>query len=119
MARIAGITYINVDGIPLELKGSINVAPGNTSRETIVGQDGVHGYKEIPVVPFVECTITDSANIDLNAIEKLANVTVTVELANGKTAVVNQAVQVNQLENNPEEAEVTVRFEGTSGAWLN
>jgi hypothetical protein len=119
MARIAGITYINVDGVPLELKGSINVAPGSFSRESVVGLDGVHGYKEIPIVPFVECTITDSAGIDLNAIEKLANVTVTVELANGKTAVVNQATQVNQLENNPEEAEVTVRFEGTSGAWLN
>lgn len=119
MARIAGITYINVDGVPLELKGSINVAPGSTSRESIVGLDGVQGYKEIPVVPFVECTITDSANVDLNAIEKLANVTVTVELANGKTAVVNQAAQMNQLENNPEEGEVTVRFEGTSGSWLN
>ena len=49
--RIAGVAYVKVDGTQYPLRGNFTVSPSNVERQMLAGQDGVHGYSEIPRVP--------------------------------------------------------------------
>lgn len=118
MKDIAGLIYVKVNGTQYSAAGSFTVSLGNVSKEALVGHTGVDGFKVLPKVPFIEGPIRDFQDIDLNALESLKDVTVTVELTGGKVAVLRNADQVNALELNTETGEVNVRFEGKTGEWL-
>src|SRR5260363_409760 len=49
------------------------------------GMDGVHGYKETPHAGFISATLRDAGGLTVADFNAMTNVTVTVELANGKT----------------------------------
>lgn len=115
--KIAGTTYINIDGAVISVKGSINCSFWDKTKEQIIGADGPHGYKEGYVTPFVEVTASTTAELDLNLLARISGSTVQVQMANGKTGVLSDATLANQPEINPEEGEVTLRFEGTSGSY--
>lgn len=117
MAKVAGKCFFKVDGVQYSLRGNMTISLGNTHRESIVGQDGYHGYKEVPEPAFIECDLTDAPSLDLNVLNALTNVTVTVELINGKVATLNNATQMNRLTLNAEDGKMTVRFEGANGTW--
>lgn len=118
MKDIAGIVYFKVDGEQYSVAGPVTLSLGDTTRETLVGHDGVHGFKVMPKPPFVEVQVRDFGEMDLNKIEKLSEVTVTVELSNGKVATIRDASQVNGIELNSEDGIFTLRFEGKTGEWL-
>lgn len=118
MKALAGTVFFKVDGTQYSVAGPVTASLGDTTRELLVGHDGVHGYKEMPKAPFIEVEIRDHPDLDLNVIEKLKDQTITVELINGKVGTLREAVQVNGLELNSEEGAFTVRFEGKSGEWL-
>lgn len=44
--RLAGTAYVTVDGITVMVAGSFKYSPSRVKRETVMGMDGVHGYKE-------------------------------------------------------------------------
>ena len=48
--RFAGIAFLMVDGNQLPLRGNFTVSPSAVERTMIAGQDGVHGYQELPRV---------------------------------------------------------------------
>jgi hypothetical protein len=52
--RIAGIAFLTVDGDQMALRGNFTVSPSPVERTMIAGQDGVHGYQELPRVPYIE-----------------------------------------------------------------
>lgn len=85
--RLAGIATFTVDGTSFMLTGDLEYQCSGVQRETLVGQDRVHGYGEKPVQGYISGTFRDSgslATVDFNA---MTNVTVVAELANGKTIV--------------------------------
>lgn len=110
--RIAGIAYVKVDGNQLPLRGNFTVGPTNVERAGIAGQDGFHGYSEMPRVPYIEGDISTLPGVSIEALQDLTNVTVTAELANGKTYVLSEAFTVGVRELNTQEGSVRVRFEG-------
>lgn len=118
MAKVAGTAFITIDGVQYSLRGNMNISLGNAHRETVVGLDQYHGIKEIPEAGTIECDLTDQPTLDLNILEALDNITVTVELINGKTATLRNATQMNHLTLNAEDGKMTVKFEGPSGEWL-
>ena len=59
--RIAGIAFLKLDGIQFSLRGALTVSPLDTEKEAITGQDGFHGYKEMPKVAFIEGEISGRA----------------------------------------------------------
>lgn len=118
MAKVAGTCFIKVDGTQYNLRGNMTVSLGESQRESVVGIDQYHGIKEMPRPSFIECDITDTADLDIRVLENLDNVTVNVELINGKVGVLSQATQVNAVELTAEDGKMTVRFEGPSGRWL-
>lgn len=117
MAKVAGTAYINIDGVQYPLRGNLTVSLGTAHRESVVGQDGYHGIKEIPEAGSIECELTDQPTLDLNVLENLTGVTVTVELINGKVGTLYNATQVNHISLNTEDGKYTVKFEGNSGRW--
>lgn len=112
--RIGGIIQFKADGQALQAKGSFTYNIGVPKRELVVGHDGVHGYKELPQAPRVEGTITDQAELDLQALLESNDVTIVLELANGKIFVLRNAVYVADGNVTTEEGEIEIMFEGES-----
>lgn len=114
MGRVAGTVYVKVDGEIFDAKGNFTCNLGKPKREGVVGADRVHGYKEMPQLPFVEGEITDRSNLNLETLMAMSNVTVTVEFANGKVFVLREAWYAADGDIGSEEGNVQFRFEGKS-----
>ena len=109
--RRSGLLEVKVNGIIYDVKGNWTYNLGQPKREAIVGADRVHGYKELPQVPYVEGEITDASNLDLAALMTVDNATVTLNLANGKVIEFRDAWYAADGNVQTEEANVQIRFE--------
>lgn len=112
--RRAGILYFKVDGTIYDAKGNFTYNLGAPKREAVVGSDAVHGFKETPQVAFIEGELTDSANLNLEQLVKLDDVTATLELSNGKVIVLRNAWYAGDGNVQTEEANIQLRLEGKS-----
>jgi hypothetical protein len=113
--RRGGTIFLKVAGEVYNAKGNFTYNLGRPKREAIVGHDTVHGYKELPQVPFIEGEITDRGTLDLENLVATEGVTVTLELANGKVIVLRDAWFAADGTGNSEEGNIGVRFEGMNG----
>lgn len=113
--RVGGEIELVVNGERYRARGSWTYSSGTTVREGIAGADGVHGYKGMPRVPYIEGEITDHGRFDLErAHRELVDGTVVLRLANGKARVLRNAWAAGEWNGNTEEGNVSVRFEGLS-----
>lgn len=112
--RRAGRIYLKTDGALQDAKGSFSYNLGYDKRDAIVGSDGIHGYKETPQIAFIEGVVTDRGDLALESLATQDNVTVTLELVNGKTIVLANAWFAGEATVTTEEAEITVRWESRS-----
>ena len=112
---IGGLIQVKVDGVLYSAKGAFDYDIGGVKREGVVGHDAVHGFKALPKVPYIEGTITDNAELSLSALKAIEGATVTLDLANGKTIVLNDAWYAGEGQGNTEEGEIDFRFEGMNG----
>jgi hypothetical protein len=103
---------VQVDGGVLDAKGSWSYNLGRAMRETIIGADGVHGFKETPQAAFIEGEITDRTTLDLADLVTIEGATVTLSLANGKVIALRDAWFAGEGTGNSEEGNIAVRFEG-------
>lgn len=112
--RKGGIITLQVDGSRLQAKGAFTYGLGKPTREAINGHDEVHGYKELPSVPFIDGEITDGADLELDDIANITDSTVTLELGNGKVIALRNAWCTNPdgLGASTEEGNIKIRFEG-------
>lgn len=113
--RRGGIIQVQTNGELLDAKGSWTYNLGRPKREPVIGSDGVHGYKEVPQVAFIEGEATDRGSLDLAKLVTMKDATVTLALANGKTVVLRNAWYAGDGTGNTEEGNVQIRFEGASG----
>lgn len=113
--RRAGLLFVKVDGTQRDAKGEFTYRINPTKRDTILGPDKVHGFKELPQVNFIEGAITDKSDLDLVAFQQIDDATVTLQLANGKTIVLYNAWYCADGDVTTEEAEIQVRFEAERG----
>jgi hypothetical protein len=111
---VAGTAYCKVDGAQLALKGSFTVSPSAVDRTGIAGQDGVHGYQELPRVPFIEGDISTLPGVSVEDLEQITDATVTAELLNGSVYVLRSAWCKSAFEINTHDGQYRVRFEGVS-----
>jgi hypothetical protein len=114
--RRAGRIFLKIDGDLYDAKGGFTYNLGRDKRDGIVGADGIHGYKETPQIPFIEGAITDRGDLDLEKLALQDNVTVTLELVNGKTIVLSNAWFAGEGGVSTEEAEISVRWESRKPA---
>jgi hypothetical protein len=110
--RFAGIAYLMIDGDQLPLRGNFTVSPSAVERTMIAGQDGVHGYQELPRVPYIEGDISLTPAVFLEDLESQTDVTVVAQLANGKQYTLAGATCKAALEGNTRDGQARVRWEG-------
>lgn len=112
--RLAGVAYLTVDGTNYMLAGDFTYSVSKVARETLVGQDRVHGYSEKPAQGKMSCSVRDAGGLSVANFNAMTNVTVTVELANGKTIVGRNMWTVEGQEVKTAEAIFEVKWEGFS-----
>jgi hypothetical protein len=110
----AGTAYLKVDSNQYPLKGNLTVSASAVERTGIAGQDYVHGYQELPRVPYIEGDVSTLPEVSLDFLEAITNATVTAELINGRTYVLSQAWTKGPLEINTHDGQFRIRFEGVS-----
>jgi hypothetical protein len=114
--RIAGTAYLSIDGTSYPLVGDFEYSPGLVERDSMAGMDGVHGYSEKPVAPFIAGTIRDSGGLKVADINAMTNVSIVCELANGKVVTGSSMWNVQQPSAKSAEATIEARWEGLQGS---
>jgi hypothetical protein len=109
---VAGIAFLFVDGNQYPLRGNFMVDPSSIDRTGIVGQDGVHGFQELPVVPFIEGDVTLDPALNIEDVEAIFDATVQADLINGHSYVLRNAWTAGRRNLNTREGLVRIRFEG-------
>ncbi len=109
---LAGTATISIDGQTYLLVGELTWRVASVSRETLVGMDGPHGFKETPIPGFISATLRDANNITVADLNAMTNVTVVCSLANGKTIIGRNMWTVDAQEVKSAEGTFEVRFEG-------
>ncbi|MGO4379743.1 MULTISPECIES: phage tail tube protein [Telluria group] len=112
--RLAGIAYLNVDGKTYMLAGDLGYKVSKVARETLTGQDRVHGYSEKPVAGEITAKLRDAGGLTVADFNAMTNVTVTLELANGKTVVGRNMWTVDDQTVETTEATFEVKWNGFS-----
>lgn len=112
--RLAGVCYVTIDGANYMAAGDFAYKVSGVKRETLIGQDGVHGYKETPIPGAISGTLRDSGGLSLADINGLTSATVVLELANGKTVIGRNMWTVDDQENKTSEGTVDIKLEGPS-----
>lgn len=116
---VGGTAYVKVDGRQLPLKGNWTVSVATKIRTGVAGQDTVHGFTEAPRVPFMQGDITTLGDLSIEQIEAIDEATVTCELVNGKTYILERAWCASAVEINTAQGQFQIKFEGMNGAELN
>ena len=112
--RIGGIISLKVDGDMYYAKGDFTYNIGKPKKEGKAGSDRMHGYTEVPQVPFIEGEITDRKEMSLETLLNIESSTITLELANGKVIVLREAWYASEGTGNTGEGNIGARFEGMS-----
>jgi hypothetical protein len=110
--RLAGVAYIYIDGQSYMLAGEPTYRVSKVSRETLDGMDDVHGYAEKRVAGAIGATLRDARTLSVASINAMTNVTVVLELANGKMITGRNMWSVDAQEVNAADATFQVKFEG-------
>ena len=84
--RLAGTATLTIDGVSFMITKTQYMC-GKVTREALKGQDGIHGYSEMPQVPYIKGTFRDARFVSLTQINAITNSTAILVLANGKTII--------------------------------
>jgi hypothetical protein len=117
--RFAGIAFVTVDGNQYALRGNFTVSPSIVERTMIAGQDGVHGYQELPRVPYIEGDLSAVPTLNLDDLQAQVDSTVVAQLANGKQYTLINATCKAAFEENTRDGQLRVRWEGVGCQELN
>lgn len=112
--RIAGIAFLTVDGTQMSLRGNFTVSPSPVERTMIAGQDGVHGFQELPRVPYIEADLSTMPGFYLEDLLQQTDSTVVAQLANMMQYTLTAATCKGGFENNTRDGQVRVRWEGVT-----
>lgn len=112
--RVAGVCFVKVDGAQLAARGSWEWSPFTSKKEGVAGQDQVHGFKEMPTVPYIKGKITDLGGVSVSKFQNFKNSTVTLETASGKVIVLRDAWVKDEIVVNSEDGSYDAHFEGMS-----
>lgn len=109
-SRIGGVLTLTISGTTYQVRGNWTVRPNLVKRENIAGQDGVHGYTEMPVVPGAKGDFTTTPGLSITALQNITNATMQLTLANGSTYVLKSAWANPDVEVNTTEGRFPIEF---------
>lgn len=109
---LAGTASLSIDGTTYMITADFKYKPASRKRESLSGMDGVHGYKESISPPYISFNLRDWGGLTVADINKMTDVTVVAELANGKTIIGRDMWTVEEQEVDSTEGKFDVRLEG-------
>ncbi|EHL97706.1 hypothetical protein HMPREF9946_03989 [Acetobacteraceae bacterium AT-5844] len=112
MQRLGGRFWIWIDGIQFPVVSQPTYGVATTKKTLLKGLDGIHGYAEEPVPGFIAVTLRDTADVSMSEFDRMTDVSVSAQLANGKRVSGNNMVCVETVEVDATEGTFSVRFEG-------
>jgi len=112
--RLAGTASLVANGVTYMLVGDLSYDPSTVKRETKSGQDGVHGYSEMPKAGKISGTLRDSGSLTVADLNAMVDATVVCSLANGKTVIGRNMWTVDAQEVKTAEGTFEVSWEGPS-----
>ena len=112
--KFAGIAFVSIDAQQYALRGNLTVSPSPVERTMIAGQDSVHGYQELPRVPYIEGDFSTLPGFSLEDLLTQTDVTVVAQCANQYEYVLHNAVVKGGFEANTRDGQVRVRWEGVN-----
>jgi hypothetical protein len=112
LQRRGGVIQLKVGGVTYDCAGQFSFNLGAPKREAIMGPDGIHGYKELPQVGYIEGEITDANGLSLTNLANVTGTPVSLTLANGKTVSIGSAFYAAEGTGQTESGNYQVRFEG-------
>jgi Phage tail tube protein len=111
---LAGTAHLTVDAKNYMVVGDMSYSVSAVERTTLKGQSGVHGFSESISPGFIAMTLRDAGGLSVQFFNGMVNVTVVVELANGKTIIGRNMWTVGVQEVKTAEATFDVRFESAT-----
>lgn len=109
---LAGQASVTIDGRSSLIVGEGTYRPSTSKRETLLGQDGVHGYSQMPQAGMIKWKGRDMGSLSVKDLNEATNVTVVLVLANGKNVVGRNMWRVGDpVEVNTEDGSFEVQFE--------
>jgi hypothetical protein len=112
---LAGEAEVTVDGQTYMIAGEFKYSPASVARETLTGQDQVHGYKEMPRAPFISASIRDAGSLTVADFNAMTDVTISAMLSNGKQVIGRGMWTVESQDVDTQDAKFEVRWEGVDG----
>jgi hypothetical protein len=109
--RIGGTHRLTIDGKGVLVVGDMNFNLGRAKREMKLGNDKVHGYTEMPQVPFIDGNIRNDGSLKVDDILGVVNSTIQLEHANGKTYLFEKAAYCGDGDMTTEEGTLQFRIE--------
>jgi len=109
---LAGTASVVANGVNYMLVGDLSYDPSTVKRETKSGQDGVHGFSEMPKPGKITGTFRDSGSLTVADFNAMTNATVVLSLANGKTVIGRNMWTIDAQEVKTAEGTVEVSWEG-------
>ena len=91
MSALAGTLTLTIDGVPYAVSGSCNYLVSSETRETLKGQDGIHGYKSMPKEGWISFHGRDSGAVSMTTLNAASGVTAVATLINGKVIIATNA----------------------------
>ena len=86
--RLGGTNFLSIDGLSYLLV-DVTWRVSTPTRESMKGQDGIHGYTEKPEVGRIKGKIRDWAGNSVTGIGQITNSSIIVSLASGKNVIGN------------------------------
>lgn len=117
MARVAGTCYVKIDGDQLEVSGGLEVPSTSVTRETVMGINGVGGYKETARKPSVKVSAIVRADFPLARLAEATDMTVTAEFPAGQVYTLSGAYLVGEPTVKADDGTTELEFEGMRGQW--
>lgn len=110
--RIGGIVTFKIDGRQYAVKGNFEVMPSKVKRDGIAGQDYVHGFVELPVIPYIKGDLSTTQDLSLEALAAITDATAQADLANGHSYVLTKAWTVGAFPINTATGQVSFECQG-------
>jgi hypothetical protein len=108
--RVSGIISLKIDGEQIPAKGSFTWALSGEKKEYDTNADGTGFLTGKAVAGYIKGTLSNIRRLDVDAIRKGEDVTVLINLGNGKAVTAANAVQVDAMEGNSETGEIPVEW---------
>lgn len=98
MTQLTGKAKVKVDGSEMltDVDSTLNV--GGSSREAVVGPNGVQGYRETPEAPTLTSTVRHTKDTDILALGRITGATIIFETDTGDAYVLRRAFVTDTVE---------------------